>query len=235
MRSEVVRLLKTLPHPCGYFDGRTAQNLVIDPLASDLPGLLDLALTRGFRRAGGHIYRPACSRCRACIPARLAIEDFRPNRSQRRCMQRNADLEIEVEAARYTEEYFELYRRYLGARHPGGGMDDAVPGDFMRFLTSPWSPTRFVCFRERGRLLAVAATDESPCGLSAVYTFYDPADSARGLGTFAILTQIEMARARGLPHLYLGYWIAGHPKMGYKTDFRPIEVLRSEGWTQLEE
>jgi arginine-tRNA-protein transferase len=235
MRSESVRLLKTLPHPCGYFGERTAQNLVIDPLASDLPELFDLALTRGFRRAGGHIYRPACPRCRACVPARVPIEAFRMNRSQRRCAARNADLAVSIEDARYSDECFALYRSYLGTRHAGGGMDDAAADDFTRFLTSPWSPTRFVAFRHGRRLLAVAVTDFGRLGLSAVYTFYDPAEAARGLGTYAILRQIELARERGLPHLYLGYWIAGHAKMGYKARFRPLETLRSEGWVRVAE
>lgn len=232
MRSESVRLLKTLPHPCGYFGERTAQNLVIDPLAADLPELFDLALTRGFRRAGGHIYRPACPRCRACVPARVPVAEFRANRSQRRTQARNADLAVAIEDARYTDEYFALYRRYLETRHYGGGMDDAAADDFTRFLTSPWSPTRFLTFRRDGRLLAVAVTDFGRLGLSAVYTFFDPEEAARSLGTFAILTQVDIARERALPHLYLGYWIAGHPKMGYKSAFRPLEVLRSEGWVR---
>lgn len=231
MRSESIRLLKTLPHPCGYFAERTAQNLVIDPLAADLPQIFDLALTRGFRRAGGHIYRPACPRCRACVPARVDVAKFQPNRSMRRTIARNRDLEVAIEDARYSDECFALYRRYLEARHYGGGMDDAAAEDFTRFLTSPWSPTRFVTFRARGRLLAVAVTDFSALGLSAVYTFFEPDEQARGLGTHAILTQIEIARERGLPHLYLGYWIATHPKMGYKAAFRPLETLRSDGWS----
>ena len=232
MRSESVRLLKTLPHPCGYYGERTAQNLVIDPLAPDLPQLFDLALARGFRRAGGHIYRPACPRCRACVAARVPIGEFRPNRSMRRTRARNTDLAVAVEPASYSDEAFALYRRYLETRHPGGGMDEAGAEDFTRFLTSPWSPTQFVTFRHDGRLLAIAVTDFVPLALSAVYTFFDPDEAARGLGTFAILTQIELARARALQHLYLGYWIAGHPKMHYKSAFRPLETLRSDGWTR---
>src|SRR5687767_8330044 len=126
MRSDTVRLLKTLPHACGYYPERTAQNLVIDPLAADLPELFDMALTRGFRRAAGHIYRPACPRCRACVPARVPIDVFTPNRSQKRCIKRNADLVVSVEPAVYQDDYFALYRRYLASRHRGGGMDEAA-------------------------------------------------------------------------------------------------------------
>jgi len=126
-----------------------------------------------------------------------------------------------------------LYRRYLEARHPGGGMDDPSVEDFERFLTCPWSPTRFLELRQGGRLLGVAVTDVLPHGLSAVYTFYEPDLADRGLGTLAILEQIAWARREGLPHLYLGYWIAGHPKMHYKSRFRPLELLGPDGWREL--
>lgn len=233
MRAEAVRLLKTLEHPCGYYAGRVAQNLVIDPLASNLPQLYAQSLLRGYRRAGGHIYRPACPRCRACTPSRVPVAEFRPDRSQRRCARANADLALAIEPATFNAEYYDLYKRYLEGRHPGGGMDDADPEDFSRFLVSPWSTTRFVSMRADGRLLAVAVTDFTAHGLSSVYTFYDPEAAGRGLGTFAILSQIQLAVRAGLPHLYLGYWIESHAKMGYKQRYRPLEVMRGISWERL--
>ena len=230
MKSEVVRLFQTLPHPCGYYAERTAQNLVIDPTSPHLPQIYDAALTRGFRRAGGHVYRPHCGGCHACIAARVPVVQFRPDRSQRRCLQRNADLQLCIEPARHTDEYFDLYRRYLDARHPGGGMDNPDPEDFSRFLYTAWSPTSFIELRLCDRLLGVAITDITTTGLSAVYTFFDPDEAARGLGTYAILRQIEITRERGLPHLYLGYWIDQHQKMDYKARFRPLELLTADGW-----
>jgi len=235
MKSETVRLFQTLPHPCGYFSGRTAQNLVIDPAAPDLPRIYAHALTRGYRRAGGHVYHPQCPQCSACVPARIAVAGFRPDRSQRRCLKRNEDLTLTIAPARYTHEYFNLYRRYLDARHAEGGMDNPDPQDFSRFLFTPWSPTCFVELRNRdGDLYAVAVTDVAASGLSAVYTFYEPQQGARSLGTLAILRQIELARERGMPHLYLGYWIAAHPKMDYKVRFRPLELLGPGGWKLAE-
>ncbi len=230
MKSDLVRLFQTLPHPCGYFAERTARNLVIDPASPHLPQLYDAALTRGFRRAGGHVYRPQCGGCHACIAARVPVAQFRPDRSQRRCLQHNRDLQLRIEPARHTDEYFQLYRRYLDARHAGGGMDDPDPEDFSRFLYTAWSPTSFIELRLRDRLLGVAITDVASSGLSAVYTFYDPDEDARGLGTYAILRQIELTRERDLPHLYLGFWIQGHPKMDYKARFRPLEILGADGW-----
>jgi leucyl-tRNA---protein transferase len=230
MKSDLVRLFQTLPHPCGYFAERVARNLVIDPASPHLPQIYDAALTRGFRRAGGHVYRPQCGACHACIAARIPVMQFRPDRSQRRCLQRNRDLQLRIEPARHTDEYFELYRRYLDARHAGGGMDDPDPEDFSRFLYTAWSPTSFIELRLHDRLLGVAITDFASSGVSAVYTFYDPDEDARGLGTYAILRQIELTRERSLPHLYLGFWIKGHPKMDYKARFRPLEILGAEGW-----
>ena len=233
LRNERVRLFQTLPHSCGYFHARTAQNLVLDPSAQDLPRLYALALGRGFRRAGGHVYHPHCPRCRACVPCRIDVEAFAPNRGQRRCLTHNADLELNEAVPGLTAERHDLYARYLRARHPGGGMDEASDQDFTHFLAAPWSPTVFLEFRLRDTLVALAATDVCSTGLSAVYTFYDPDLPERSLGTFAILRQIGMARARGLPHLYLGYWIAHHPKMGYKSRYAALEVLGADGWRRL--
>lgn len=234
MRSDVVRLFQTLPHGCGYFAGRTAQNLVIDPSAPQLPLLYDMAMQRGFRRAGGHVYHPQCAGCRACVACRVPVARFVADRAQRRCLARNDDLSMQIAPAGYTDEYFDLYLRYLQARHPHGGMDDAHPEDFSRFLYTTWSPTRFLEFRAGPRLVALAVTDFCANGLSAVYTFYDPEEAARGLGTFAILSQIALAREQGLPHVYLGFWIEGHPKMDYKKRYRPLEILDGGAWKTLE-
>jgi arginine-tRNA-protein transferase len=234
MRSDNVRLFQTLPHSCGYFAERTAQNLVIDPAAPQLDQLYGAALERGFRRAGGHLYLPHCGHCRACTPCRIDVEHFAPDRAQKRCAKRNADIVISESMAGYNAERHALYERYLRQRHPGGGMDEADASDFRRFLTAPWSPTLFLEMRLGKRLVGVAVTDVCSNGLSAVYTFFDPDEHARSLGTFAILQQIALARRRGLPWVYLGFWIEGHPKMDYKRRFRPLQVRGSAGWAVMD-
>ena len=233
MRSERVRLFQTLPHACGYFAERTAQNLVIDPAAPQLDQLYGPALERGFRRAGGHLYFPNCPQCKACTPCRIDVAHFKPDRSQKRCLKRNADITVTECMAGYNTERHALYERYLRTRHAGGGMDEAEASDFRRFLTAPWSPTLFLEFRLRGQLLGVAVTDVCITGISAVYTFFDPDESARGLGTFAILQQVELARRRGIPWIYLGFWIEGHAKMDYKRRFRPLQVRGPNGWETM--
>lgn len=230
MRSERVRLFQTLPHACGYFPERTAQNLVIDPAAPQLDKVYGTALAGGFRRAGGHLYHPNCDQCRACVACRIDADHFSPDRSQRRCERRNADLTVIEAEPGYTRERHRLYERYLRTRHAGGGMDAADGDDFARFLTAPWSPTVFLEFRQGTTLLGVAVTDVCLNGVSAVYTFFDPSHAERGLGTFGILSQVALARRRGLPHVYLGFWIEGHPKMDYKKCFRPLEIRRNGLW-----
>ena len=225
-----IRVYLTVEHPCGYWPQRLARDLVLDPVDPMLPGLYGPSLAMGFRRSGSHVYRPHCAACQACTPVRIPVERFRPSRSQRRCLERNADLRVLARPAARTGECFELYRRYVGTRHAGGGMDDPSPADFDGFLSCAWSPTIFMELREGEALLGVAVTDVLPDSLSAVYTYFEPAAAARSLGTFAILTQIEHARTLGLPYLYLGFWLDGHPKMDYKKNFRPLERLAGREW-----
>lgn len=233
MRSDSIRLFHTLEHRCGYYADLSARNLVLDPVSPQLPELYHLALVRGFRRAGGHVYRPHCLHCQACTPCRVVVPQFVPTRSQQRAARANAAVVATLEAAQCTDEYLQLYQRYLRGRHSGGGMDEADAEDFSRFLVSPWSDTRFLTLREDGRLLGVAVTDVTRFGLSAVYTFFDPELARRSLGTLAILEQLAAARRMGLEHLYLGYWIEGHPKMDYKRLWQPLEVLRDNRWAPL--
>lgn len=228
-----IRIFQTAEHACGYWPDRAARDLVLDPADPALPSLYGPALAMGFRRSGRHVYRPNCATCRACAPVRIPVARFVPSRSQRRCLARNADLTVAARPAVRSEESFELYRRYVGARHPGGGMDDPTESDFDAFLSCPWSQTRFIEFRLHGRLLAIAVTDVLPDAYSAVYTFYDPGQAARGLGTLGILTQASLAREAGLEFLYLGFWLDGHPKMDYKKTFRPLEVLVGRHWQAL--
>jgi arginine-tRNA-protein transferase len=226
-------LYRTGEHPCGYYPERIARDLVLDPRDPSLADAYPSALAQGFRRSGGHVYRPNCPMCRACVPVRLSVREFRPDRSQRRCLRDNADIVDRMVPPLRTKDTFALYRRYLQARHGDGPMAETDEDDFDRFIASGWSPTRFMQLRLGERLMAVAVTDTTPDALSAVYTFFDPDEPSRGLGTLSILRQIACAQRTGRDYLYLGYWIEGHPKMHYKARFKPLQVLGPAGWREL--
>jgi arginine-tRNA-protein transferase len=235
-RSDDLRVFHTGDHPCGYWPDRVARDLVLDPRDPRLPTRYPLALGWGFRRSGDIVYRPHCHGCRACVAVRIPVADFVPDRSQRRCLARNADVDARVLPAERTEEQLALYRRYLVARHPHGGMESHGAAEFEQFLIGAWAQGRFLELREHvtHRLLGVAVTDLVGDAMSAVYTFYDPDETARGLGTLAILKQIEWARRDDRTHLYLGYWIAGHAKMDYKRRYQPLEGFDGRRWQRLE-
>lgn len=227
----------TEEHPCAYLPGRQARTLFLDPAAPLGGDLYQELIDQGFRRSGRYVYRPACRGCRGCIPVRLPVADFTPDRSQRRNWRRNApEIALRVQPARFDPEHFALYRRYLKVRHPDGIMSgEADESGYRRFLIEPWGgTTSLIELRLSGRLVGVAVTDLIARGLSAVYTFYEPQLQARALGTFAILAQIEIAKRLNLPYLYLGYWIADSPKMAYKSRFRPTEAWDGGGWRRFE-
>ncbi len=227
-------MLETRDHACGYWPERSARNIVLDAEAHAPGTMFPHLLAAGFRRSGDLVYRPRCRACAACVPVRVPVGRFRPNRAQRRCLARNADLAVALEPARVDAEVLELYSRYLAARHPRGGMEAGDADALAAMLLADWADTRFVCVRAGGdpRPLAIAITDVTSSGCSAVYTFFDPAPewSRRSLGTFSILTQIALTRELGLPHLYLGYWLDKHPNMHYKSGFRPQQHLVAGVW-----
>ncbi|HID81084.1 MAG TPA: arginyltransferase [Chromatiales bacterium] len=221
------------PYGCSYLPEQIATNAVIDPSAELSPALYNHLLNKGFRRSGNLVYRPHCKDCQACIATRIPVEDFQPSRNQRRTWKRNQDLTVTSTPARHTEEYFDLYKRYLGQRHPGGGMENPTPESFEDFLLTDWGETIFIEFRNKEKLLGVAVADVIPDGFSAMYTFFDPTASKRSLGTYAVLWLIETARRENKPWVYLGYWIESCQKMQYKTRFQLIEGFQGGEWQLL--
>ena len=232
---EELVFFSTPPHECSYLEDVQAVTLFADPrVRLDRRRYSELSRA-GFRRSGNHVYRPTCPSCNACVPVRIPVDRFTPNRQQRRTMRRNEDLEITVAEPRFELEHFNLYERYLKRRHRGGGMDVTSPEQYVSFLCSTWCDSVFIEFRHEQRLVAVAVTDVLDDGYSAVYTFFEPSEDKRSLGRFAILKQVELARRDARPHLYLGYWIGACAKMDYKTEYRPLEGLEQGRWTTLTE
>jgi arginine-tRNA-protein transferase len=225
--------------PCPYLPGRVERK-VFARLNGSLAQPLNEALTHsGFRRSQMIAYRPACDGCSACVSVRIVVDAYEPSRGQKRIQKRNADLSRTEVAAEATREQFALLRAYLDSRHAGGGMSDMGLFDYVAMVEETPVNTHIVEYRkpstgkEPGQLMACALSDVLRDGLSMVYSFYHPGEIARSLGTAMILDHIAAARARGLPYVYLGYWIEGSRKMDYKSRFRPLEALRPEGWVRL--
>ncbi len=236
VRVEPTKLLlfSTPSHDCSYLPGNDATTLFVDPEFPKDAGVYTLLSRNGFRRSGEHVYRPNCQDCTACVPIRLPVALFSPRRSQRRALRDNFDLSVGSRQSEFSEEHFLLYSRYLGGRHAYGGMDNPTRKQYREFLLSSWADTLLYEFRLAGHLVAVAVTDHLTDGLSAVYTFFDPNFSRRGIGTYCILWQIEETRQLGFQWLYLGYWIADSPKMLYKQEFQPQEHLIDGRWRGFE-
>ncbi len=232
-REDELRFFATLPRPCPYLEDRSAVSIFADPQTRFSMTLYAQLARYGFRRSGNDLYVPACPDCSECIPVRLSVAQFLPSRSQRRVWRRNRDLDWEMRWPRDCEDLFPLYRDYLRARHPGGGMDEPSVTDYRQFLDSDWSDTRFLVGSLSGRALVVAVTDIMHNALSAVYTFYDTSQPERSPGTLAVLQQIELAKSTHRAWLYLGYWIADSKKMGYKNRFRPLQGYRDGRWREI--
>lgn len=228
-----IRLFATHPHACSYLEERDATTVFVDPNAK-IDGKLYQQLSElGFRRSGGHVYRPQCESCQACVPARIPVANFQLNRSQRRCWKRNQDLNLRIIERLDLPEHYSLYERYIAERHRDGDMFPASRAQFESFLTREWGITRFLELRQGSTLAAIVVCDEMDNALSAVYTYYDPDLHTRSLGTFGILLQIEIARSKRLDYVYLGYWIKACPKMSYKSQFRPLELMLNRRWVKL--
>ncbi len=233
MQNSPVHWYITAPQHCPYVEGREMQTVLVDPAASLEDHHYGRLLAEGFRRSGQFVYRHQCPSCRACVPVRIPVDAFQPNRAQRRCLRRNADLALRIVTDPDLDEHVELLRRYLAARHPGGGMEHTTRTDYLGMLSDRNCGVLLLEFRRGPRLLAVAVTDHTPQALSAMYTFFDPDVPDRSLGTLAILHQIQEARRQGRAHLYLGYWIPDSEKMAYKTRFQPVEGRVTGTWRRL--
>lgn len=230
-----LRFFLTVPHPCSYLPGREATTLFLDPQEPPTPDVYDALTLLGFRRSGGNLYRPHCESCNACISVRIPVEDFTPSRTQRKLMNRNRDLTLRLRPTEFDEQHYALYARYIRMRHADGDMFPPSREQYRMFLTQAHPFAKLLEFRLGDQLVAVAATDLLGHGLSAIYTFFDPDPifERRSLGAFAILSQVELARKRNLPHVYLGYWIRACQKMRYKHDYQPLEYLNGGRWQRV--
>lgn len=234
-----LRFFLTAPSPCPYLPDRFERKVFAHLPLSDGPSVNDSLTQMGFRRSQNIAYRPACESCMACVSVRLPVADYVFSRSERRALSRNGDIERSVVEAEATMEQFDLLRRYLVTRHVDGGMAEMSWPDYVAMVEDTAVRTHLVEYRVRsddggpGDLVACALIDLMGDGLSMVYSFYDPDQARRSLGSFMILDHVVQAGLLDLPHVYLGYWVRGSDKMDYKARFSPLELLRPEGWARV--
>jgi arginine-tRNA-protein transferase len=230
----------TAPQPCPYLAGRMERKLFTSLQGDAATELNDTLSKQGFRRSQNVLYRPSCSDCAACMSARIRVKDFTPTRSQKRVLKRNSFLKRRATSPWATEEQYALFRTYLDERHASGGMADMDMFEFaamveetpIRSRVVEYSDTR-VPVEERGGPVAACLTDILDDGLSMVYSFFEPSLSRNSPGTYLILDHIAIAQELKLPYVYLGYWVPGSPKMGYKANFSGIEVYSEGRWQDI--
>ena len=226
----------TAPSPCPYLGGKEERKVFTHLVGERAPELNNILTQGGFRRSQSIAYRPACEGCRSCVSVRVVAKDFRPTQSMRRVSRRNADIASDMRIAVPTSEQYAIFRAYLDSRHRDGGMADMTVLDYAMMVEDSHIETRIIEYRLRGssELVAIALTDVLGDGLSMVYSFFEPDQAGRSLGTFMVLDHIARAQRMGLSYVYLGYWVRGSRKMDYKGRFLPQERLMPDGWTRAE-
>lgn len=228
----------TSPQPCPYLPGRQERKIFTHLSPGRPRALIDNLLTGGFRRSQNIAYMPYCDNCAACVPVRIVVDEFKPRRTLARIWKTNAGLEARCVPSRATIEQYSLFRHYIEARHAEGGMADMSLFDYSMMIQDSTVDTYLTEYRQpspssgAGELVAAVLCDRLSDGISLVYSFYEPEMPDRGLGSYVIMEQVEFARSRGLPYVYLGYWIGGSRKMAYKARFNPQEHLTSAGWVR---
>jgi leucyl-tRNA---protein transferase len=228
----------TAPQTCPYLEGRMERKLFTALQGEHAQKLNDTLSKQGFRRSQNVLYRPSCAECSACISARIRVADFVPSRTQKKVLRRNEALRRNATSPWATEDQYALFRSYLDTRHADGGMADMDIFEFAAMIEETPIRSRVVEYTHTSAsgepgLAAVCLTDVLDDGLSMVYSFYDPGLMDASLGTYVVLDHIEIAREAGLPYVYLGYWVPGSRKMGYKAKFGALEIYKGGQWRDI--
>lgn len=224
----------TPPHDCSYIENKSSRMIFLDPKHKiDVITLSDLSRS-GFRRSGDFVYKPECNQCRQCLSCRVPVDTFKMSNQQKKSWKRNQDLHMNIISIDDIQPYhYALYEKYINLRHKDGDMYPPSVEQFEKFLLHHVADGFFLELWKDNKLLCVSACDVLDDGLSAVYTFFEPEESKRSLGVFAILKQIEYIKSLKLPYVYLGYWIPHSQKMNYKNQYLPLEIFVDNRWQML--
>lgn len=226
----------TAPMPCPYLPGRIERRLVTEVVGRQAIGFHDTLSQAGFRRSHCIAYVPVCRDCNACTAVRIVADQFKFNRGHRRVWARNQDITVQETPPRATEEQYALFRIYQEYRHSDGEMAHMDFYDYQTLVEDTPVDTMILEFRNtKSNLVAACLADRLADGLSAVYSFFDPALPQRSLGTHMILWLVQQAQAWSRPYVYLGYWIPDCAKMSYKSRFVPLEAHTAKGWQLMEQ
>lgn len=227
-----LRFFTTPEHDCSYLDDRQAITLFVDPTVEINTELYSALSAIGFRRSGTHIYRPYCESCSACIPVRVPVALHQLKRRHKRIINKNKNVRVYRVNPASTDEYFELYKKYIDLRHSDGDMYPAELAQFKSFLVEGRPEASFYEFRLDNKLIALTVADRLKDGISAIYTFFDPDMHQLSPGVFAVLWLIAETRELSLNYLYLGYWIKQSQKMNYKLDYQPTQTYSNHEWKE---
>jgi leucyl-tRNA---protein transferase len=217
--------------PCPYLSGRTARLPLQYPLWPLSGRDLDERLAAGYRRLGEMVYRTACPACQACEAVRVLVDEFRPNRGQRRVWRKGqVSLRVELGPCRVDARRVRLYNGHKQSRGLDHGEGPITTEGYRSFLVETCCDSFELRYLSQDRLVGVAVADRGDESLSAVYCYFDPEFNRLSPGTFSVLQQIELCRSWGLKYLYLGYYIGEPCRMTYKATFRPHERLAGGEW-----
>ncbi len=226
----------TTGYSCGYLPNKMAQSLIAAPQHLVDANVYSGLIQQGFRRSGKFSYRPHCENCQECIPVRIILDQFSPNRSQKRAFKQHQNLTTTILPAGFHEEHYALYTSYQHARHSDEKIQTEATSaeneieQYQSFLCQSNVESVMVEFRENNQLKMVSVIDIVRDGISAVYTFYETNDPSASYGTYNVIWQTLWAKSLNLPYLYLGYWIKDSKKMAYKQNFKPLEKLINGEW-----
>lgn len=238
--TQQLQFFVTAEAPCPYLKGKQERKVFTHLPFANAAGVNDALSHAGFRRSQNIAYRPACEQCAACVSVRIPVDRFVANRTNRKIINRNADLDRYVVDPVATDEQYDLLKTYLAARHPDGGMNEMNGSDFMTMVEDSTVRTHIVEYRlrdgngKRGTLVGFTLADLLNDGLSLVYSAFDPEMPHRSLGRYAVLDNLHQARTINLPYVYLGYWVQGSPTMDYKSQYQPLEGLTLFGWQPIQ-